>query len=76
VLEVAAEHVGGPQACRPQAIPLRWRLLADRGAGLARELGDGPLERRLVVQPMMRVEVRRRPADELACQLVLRAVLD
>src|SRR5712692_7887210 len=76
VLEITAVRVDGADAAGAQPVAL-WIVVGTyRCAGLDRERGDRPLERGLVVHPVMCVEMRRRATDELARAGELRAELD
>src|SRR5205823_10623917 len=75
VLEIAPVAIDGADASRAQAIALRVVVGPDGRGGLGRDRADGPLQRRVDVQPVMRIEVRRVAAKELARACDLGAVL-
>src|SRR5438132_3171163 len=74
MLEFAGEVVWRPHSLRTVLVALRRRVRARRRAGLARQLGDRPRKRGVVVDPMMCVHMRGFTARELAGAGVLRAV--
>src|SRR2546430_5252128 len=76
MLELAGEMVRCAHALRTVLVPLLGRMRARRRAGLARQLDHGPRERGVIVDPVVRVDVRGFPLDELASALVLRAIFD
>ena len=63
VLELAREMIGRVHSASTETIALLVRVDARRRPGLECELADRPLERGMVVHPVMRVEVRRLPSE-------------
>ena len=76
VLEVADEVIRRAHALGTVLVALARRMRPSRGTGLDRELAHRPRQRRVVVDPVMRIDMTRSVADELAGTRELRSVLD
>src|SRR3989441_1784387 len=76
VLELADEVIGGAHALGTVLVALEKRMRPGRSTGLDRELAHRPRQRRVVVDPVMRIDMTRNVPDELAGTGKLRSVLN
>ena len=75
MLELPGEVIRSAHALRTVLVTLRRRVRAGGSTGLARQLAHGPRERGMVVDPVVRVDVRGLTSYQISCPHELRAVL-